>query len=408
MYLTGLIHRARLFDVATRWFRDWVEPGDGRFVTEVFTYESLISGPTARTFLIDILSAVHDPPFQLRRVRRKESVRDAIVASCRVPPPDMESLFEQYHHLPEEFFPRTPVDLMLATRRDGSLVGMTRIKRVRRIAEKASRRVADRLAGAIYRSARSLAEERARIVGIPLTDLVSSPETMVEEFAAAERIVSQAFRDRELNFEPDDLRIDDVIGFKFTGTLREQARIEDAIAQHPGATIVEREVHRGSYNAVNLLVDLDLPPAATTIDRLRLCDWGFAAGRGIEPRELAEGLPLYVESGARTFRTEIILTTYEELVQSEFGLSIHEERILDQRRSAPYTGRIASNVSFLIEYLLMLALSPTLEVDSLPVKMWGRYLPDSFSMAVWELFGIRPGEVMMNTFLSEPDDRLCA
>ena len=87
----------------------------------------------------------------------------------------------------------------------------------------------------------------------------------------------------------------------------------------------------------------------------------------------------------------MILTTHADLVESEFGSCIHEARILEQRAAVTYSGRIASNASFLIEYMLMLALSPTLEVGDLPVKMWGRYLPDVYSMSVWKLFGITLG-----------------
>jgi hypothetical protein len=61
-------------------------------------------------------------------------------------------------------------------------------------------------------------------------------------------------------------------------------------------------------------------------------------------------------------------------------------------------GRIASNASFLIEYMLMLALSPTLDVRDLPVKMWGRYLPDVYSVAVWKLFGITLGREQVDSY----------
>jgi len=33
MYLSGLTHRDRLFDVATRWLADRLEPTDGRVLT---------------------------------------------------------------------------------------------------------------------------------------------------------------------------------------------------------------------------------------------------------------------------------------------------------------------------------------------------------------------------------------
>ncbi len=399
MYLTGLVQRDRLFDLATRWFRDWVEPDDGRFVTQVFLYESLISGLPARRFLTDVLRAVHPEPFRLRRLHLKDEVREAIVEGCPELSPRVEALFQQYRMVPEEFFPRTPVDLMLATNPRGKLLGMARIKRVRRVAEKASRRIADHLAGAIQDTARTLAERRARVAGLSLDRMITPPAQMQQEFETAERIVSQAFRERELVFRPPDLRIDDFIGFKFVGPPEEHAIVERAIAEHPRATIVEREVHSGDYNAVNLLVDIQLPPAGETIDRMRGRDWSFGAGRGIAPEALAQGFADYVESGARTFRAEVVFTTFEELVESEFGRCIHEVRIIDQRSTIAYNGRIAKNASFLIEYLLMLAISPTVVLESLPVKMWGRYLPETFSTAVWQLFGISPGTSLWDAFI---------
>ncbi len=82
MYLTGLIHRDRLFDVATRWFSNQVEPDDGRIVTQVFAYESLVSGPTGQRFLTDILRAAHGDTFQLARIGLKDEVREAILTGC--------------------------------------------------------------------------------------------------------------------------------------------------------------------------------------------------------------------------------------------------------------------------------------------------------------------------------------
>ena len=398
MYLTGITHRDRVFKIATRWLCDWLEPEDGRFITEVFIYESMASGPTVRRFHEEVLASVHTGEFRRQRVYVKDEVRRAIVECCERPTVKMQALFEQFRVLPEEFFPRTPVDLILTWGEEGRLLGMTRIKRIRRIAEKASRRVADRLAGRIMSTARSLAEVRAQAMGVELEELVTPPEVMSHEFSTAERIISQAFRDRRIDFEPQDLKIDDIVGMKFIGTEDELRAIEHAIEDHPRATIVEREEHRGTYNDINLLVEIELPPPVDIIERMRGRNWGFAARRGSEPEELRDGFPAYVASAARTLRMEVILTSYKELVESEFGRSIHEERIIDQRRRAPYAGRIASNVSYILEYLLMLAIAPTVEVKSLPVKMWGRYLPDTFHHAVWELFGIEHDVVVGNRF----------
>jgi len=406
MYLSGLIQRDKLFDLTLRWFSNWVEPSDGRFLTEVFIYESLISSPVCHKFLTDILRVVYPEPYQLRRASTKDEVRQAIINSCPDPTPHIKALLEQYRALPEEFFPRTPVDLMMVIGMNNSLLGITRVKRIRRVAEKASRRVADRLAGVIVQSAQSLAELRAEAAGVSLSNLLSPPEVMAEEFAVAERIISQSFRDRQIAFEPPDLNIDDIIGSKFIGNEEELSVIEEAIRSYPGATLVEKEVHTGDYNATNLLIDLDLPAPSDIIDRFAGHDWSIAAGRGLDPSILAADFPDYIESSSRTFRTEVILTTFDEMVESEFGRSIHEERVLDQRGTSSYAGRIATNASFIIEYMLMLAMSPTVAVPPLPVKMWGRYLPETFSKAVWGLFGIDQGMVLWDSYLLDLQDTM--
>jgi hypothetical protein len=399
MHLTSITHRKQLFELATRWFGDCPGPDDGRFLTQVFTYEHVITVRTVRSLLTGIREAVHPGPLQLLRLHSKDELRDAIVRACADPSPREAELFRQYRQRPEEFFPGTPTDVILGLRADGSILGMARVKRLRRIAEKCSRRVADKLAGAIEDRARSVALRRAENYGIPLRQLLSSKTEMAEDFAQAERIVSRTFRDGVLVFQPEDLRIDDGIGFKFVGAPEELSAIELAIRSHPAVVGVQREEHRGNYNDINLLVDLALPAPDAIVGQEVGRDWSALSGRGLGPEELAKGFPAYVEGGERSFRAEIILTTRADLVESEFGSALHEARILEQRHGAPYSGRIASNASFLITYMLMLALSPTIAIQELPVKMWGRYLPDVYSVAIWKLFGITLGREQVDSLV---------
>ena len=399
MHLTSITHRKQLFDLATRWFADAPRPEVGRFLTQVFTYENLITAGMVRTLLTGIKDAVHPEPVRLLRLRSKDELRDAIVAACMEPSAREAELFRQYRQRPEEFFPGTPSDVVLGLRADGSILGMARVKRLRRIAEKGSRRVADKLAGAINDRATAVALRRAETYGIPLRQLLSSKTEMAEDFAQAERIVSRTFRDGVLVFQPEDLRIDDGIGFKFVGTPEEMSSIELAIRNHPAVLRVQREEHRGLYNDVNLLVDLELPAPGQIVDQERARDWACLAGRGLSAEDLAQGFPAYVESGERSFRAEVILTTRADLVESEFGSAIHEARIIEQRQGAPYAGRIASNASFIITHMLMLALSPTIATPELPVKMWGRYLPDVYSVAIWKLFGITLGRDQVDSLV---------
>jgi hypothetical protein len=377
MYLSGLIHRDRLFDVASRWLADHVRQDDGRILTEIFAFERAITSPVVRALVADLVRAIRPGELRLTRVDSKDDVRRAIVTATEHPSPRVEQLLAHYREFPEEFFPRTPVHMSLVTRGDGSLAGMVRRKRIRRIADKVSRRVADQLAGEIDAAARTLAAARAGSVGVPLDRMVSSRQQMIDEFAAAERIVADRIRSGRIVLDPDQVRVDDVIGIKILGTPVELARIEAALDARDGTFACQSEVHEGSYTGTHYLVDLELPSLQENIDRFNGVDWSFAEGRGLSAYHLEESLVDYLGSASPTFRVELILTTLDDLVESEFGRCIHEVRILEQRDRSTYSGRIAQNASSIIEYMLQLAISPTIQVDGLPIKIWGRYLRDT-------------------------------
>jgi len=84
----------------------------------------------------------------------------------------------------------------------------------------------------------------------------------------------------------------------------------------------------------------------------------------------------------------VILSTFPDMVESELGSSIHEERIITQRDNKPYKGYIPVNVEFLVEYLFAVGFSPKVHVDYLPIKLWGRYLPDTVISHIRDLYQI--------------------
>jgi hypothetical protein len=385
MYLSGLTHRDRLFDVASRWLADHVEADDGRILTEIFAFERAITSPLVRALIADLARAIRPGQLRLTRVTNKDDVRRAIVHAVNHPSPRIEQLLAHYREFPEEFFPRTPVHMSLVSGGAGSLVGMVRRKRIRRIADKVSRRVSDLLAGEIETAAKSLAATRAGSLGVPLDTMVSTRQQMADEFAAAERIVADRIRTGQLVLDPDQVRVDDVIGVKILGTPDELARIEAVLDEREGTFACESEVHEGSYTGTHFLVDLELPPFSTTIASLSDVDWSFAQGRGLSAYHLEESFIDYLQSTSPTFRVELILTTLDDLIESEFGSSIHEVRILEQRDRSTYSGRIAQNASSIIEYMLHLAISPTVRIDGLPIKIWGRYLRDTMVEALAKL-----------------------
>ncbi|MGE5311841.1 MAG: hypothetical protein ACM3MN_08875, partial [Nitrospirota bacterium] len=87
---------------------------------------------------------------------------------------------------------------------------------------------------------------------------------------------------------------------------------------------------------------------------------------------------------------ELILSTFPDMVESELGNSLHEERIIVQRDNKIYKGYIPMNVEFIIEYLLAVGMSPRVSIDHLPIKLWGRYLPDTVLDEIRALYRV-PG-----------------
>ena len=57
------------------------------------------------------------------------------------------------------------------------------------------------------------------------------------------------------------------------------------------------------------------------------------------------------------------------------------------RQRQAYSGLLAQNAGYLVEYLLTLAVAPTSHLPELPVRMYGRYLPETIAAAKWALFG---------------------
>ena len=391
MYLSGLTHRDRLFDVATRWLADRLEPTDGRTLTEIFAFERAITAPTVRRFVADLCRTCHRGDLYMERITSKDEVRAAIVAAAAHPSTRVAELIDWYRQLPEEFFPRTPVRMSLVTLRNGLLTAIVRRKRIRRIADKVSRRIAEQLTGEIVAVARALAASRPRPIAGADRD-IEPPSTPAAVGGAAERLVADRIRSGRITLDPEKNRVDDVIGVKIIGTPSELETIEAALDNLEYTFASQREVHAGTYEGIHHLVDLELPPNEAILANMAGIDWSFAAGRGLRVESLDERFKTYVESCRRTFRVELILTTFDDLVESEFGVSIHEQRILEQRDLADDFGRIARNASSIIEYMLRLATSPTININHIPIKIWGRYIRDTVAHAIAALDGGEPTE----------------
>jgi hypothetical protein len=398
MYLTGLTHRDELFDLTVRWLNDDLHEGDGRIISGIFLYEGFISGSFVINKMFHFLGKIFGVNLEMERIRQKQLLRERLIQYLAHPTERTEELTRTFLENTEFFFPRLPIDAVLVVASGKRLVSIGRIKRLSRVAEKVSFRLMDALFQDIKAEAQRIAAKRADTAGLPITSLISSPDAMRQDFVDAEMAVATHFRDKAMGFERDAFAINDMLGFKIIGEPEELAMALDRLKEEPGFKIVEIQEHSGNYNAVNLSVGLQLPDPGEWMKVFQALDWSIAARRGLNPEKARMGFPAYLERGSRTIRMEIILTTYPELMESEFGRSLHELRILQLRERAPYSGLIAQNAGYLIEYLLTLAMAPVCDVPELPIKLYGRYLPETIHAVKCALFGNDIDDSLLNAF----------
>lgn len=386
MYLTAMTHRDELFSLTMRWMNDDFHPDDGERISQIFLYESAVSA-TVLDRVVQFLNRLYNGPMRLGRIRKKSALRKHLIAHRPRQNPRMEELAQRYVENTPYFFPHLPLDAVMIFDRTSRLIGIARIKRLSRIAEKVSFRLVDALFREIQTKAEKLAAHRAGAAGLPLTEFVSTPAAMQDDFIEAEASVAQRFREKQVRIDPNALTINDIIGFKIIDRPEVLETIPERISRESGIRIREIERHQGDYNAVNLLLDIDLPPRDALKARLQELDWQSASRRGLDPVDIQKNIHTYIKKGAESVCVELILTTPEELMEAEFGRSIHELRVLRLRQRQAYGGLLGQNAGYLVEYLLSLAASPATRIPEIPVKLYGRYLPEEIAALKWELQG---------------------
>jgi hypothetical protein len=246
---------------------------------------------------------------------------------------------------------------------------------------------------AIRKRADLLADERARTLGVPRDQLATSQEEMIEEFLKAESRLVEDFRQKREIPDVNDM-INDVAGMKVILENSRQGELLNVLRNIEGCEIVEEERHAGKYNATNVIVRYappreeilshDLSEKIIDVMRLR------ASRPGDSNREFAE----FVRSGEDHIYLEIIVSDYEEMLESEIGRCMHEDRIIEQRLRQPYNGHLAKNIEYLMEYLFVFPYSAQYELGELPIKLWNRYLPDYFDEVLRKLYHIPRGNTV--------------
>jgi hypothetical protein len=388
VYLTSFIHRNALFNIAERWFCNSPAPGDGRSLTEILISDGFIINETLEVLTRHLLGMIHKRPFQHKRIRSKGELRDIICRSNQDAQPRVQDLCRRYRENPDYYFREAPINAMIYLDQQNRLLGSFRIKRPKRIAEKANRRIADWIFGQVIGRAKGMAQERARLSGIPLEKFVTPAEEMFDEFIRAEEYIADSFRNGNIRFDRTALTINDVGAIKIVAESNDLKQLEKDLFQAPDMTILERETFSGKYQATNLVLEIPWDNAYVCQRYRENRAWERYLDRGIPEKNLKMGLEPFLIDVEPKINVEVILSTFPDMVESELGSSMHEERMIAQRDNRIYQGYIPLNVEFLVESLFAVGFSPKIDVDQVPIKLWGRYLPETLSSYIRQLHNL--------------------
>lgn len=377
MYLTSFIHREELFDIVERWFYHRPEPSDALRLTEILISDGFVVGETLHTLADHFLGAVSHEVTHKRCIQFKGELRDTLCRARRDRTPRVDALFAEYRRNPDFFYREAPINGVMCLDETGHLVALYRVKRPRRIAEKANRKIANWFFHTVQDAARHMAEERASRSGIPIEFLLTPESEMVKEFVEAEQEIARAFSRGTIKLDRAPMAISDVGGLKIIGDQEKLARLETVIKGDPTLTIVEVENHRGYYEANSMILDVVWDPEWICRRFTETRAWEKYSNRGIPLDQLKKGIEPLLIGAQPNLKVELILATFPNMVESELGNSIHEERIIAQREDKVYKGYIPLNVEYLLGYLFAVGFSPVVEMGELPFRLWGRYLPDT-------------------------------
>jgi hypothetical protein len=247
----------------------------------------------------------------------------------------------------------------------------------------------------IKNKADSMANKRAAFLGIPREELKTSPAEMEEEFFRAEEQLLEDLREKKpIAGDGEIPPINDVAGIKIILEPFGEKKLMDLLSGMNDCRIVENERHSGRYNATNLIIRFK--PPRKDIVSLPLSEDVISSmqARGYSPYEANQSFKEFVLSGEEDVFLEIILSDYQEMLESEIGVGMHEDRIIEQRLKQLYRGPLAKNIGYLMEYLFAFPAGNHRELGELPVKLWNRYLPDYFDEVLKELFHIPPGDLL--------------
>lgn len=364
--INGFLHRARLRELVQRWMFHDLHPGDVDELLRLVHFNNVYVSRYLERLSNVLFARLCEGTPHVEKVDSKGALRDRI---CRCLPAGCERCAELaagYARRPGQFFRETPFQGSLYLHDSAAGVryaGSSRIKRIRRLAEKSARKLVDWLHESVA----------TRPDGTP-ADLLQTDRRMLQRL-------------QEIRGVPDSRRlaINDVAGIKVVLERHTPEHLETLLADS-GCRLVEREDHDGIYHATNLVVEYRPERTAILGEPLHERMLRVFAAHGYTRQRADAAFHDFVHSGEQHVSVEIIATGYADMLESEIGRCMHEERIIRQRHNPRYYGQLAQNAGFLMEFLFTFPALPYRELDRLPLRIGDRYLPDYFDEVRRRLF----------------------
>jgi hypothetical protein len=387
--LNSCLHRDTLCSIIRRWMYGEFHPSDVELVTRIVHFNNVYISRYLTMFADEVFKSLYQGELFSRPISLKRDLKDVIVMHPPYRNQRIDELIDRYYADPGRYYRETPFHGMLFFAKQSGkeeYVGSRRIKRVHRLAEKSARRIIDWMSDTIKQHADTLADDRARSLGIPKEQLFTSREEMFDEFIKAEERLIRDFRDGRQIQNETNVVINDMAGMKVILEDSEQDRLFSVFSTMDECEIIEREKHTGKYNATNLLIRYAPPKEQILSKSLGSRTVQVMQAKGLNEEAANRLFADFVRSGEDNVYLEIIVSNYEEMLESEIGRCMHEDRIIEQRLHQPYCGHLAKNIEYLMEYIFTFPTAQQVDIKELPIKIWNRYLPDYFDDVIRKLF----------------------
>jgi hypothetical protein len=383
MYITAFPHRDELFDITNRWFSDKLLPEDPLRITRIINYDSFTAWETMLGFITKLNQNLCEKETHRKPITIKKELKDFICGAEGPKSDRVRRLITDYKNLPEYHYVGSPVAGALFHDMENHIISMCRLKRAKRIAEKTSRYAALHITEKIRKTANE--------IWLKYSGKPTVPESLPDDvLIEAEKQLMMSMKKDGFSLPANIMEIKDVMGIKVVKNDVSENRLESVLDRFPDVDIIEKETHSGRYNAIHYVVELKVDSGTVIQKFSALKNHGILKSRGLPDSHIVKDFAAFAETGSDRIQLDLIYITFEELIESEIGRSMHEARIFKQRQHQNSFGNIPINIEYLIEFLIAVGLSPVVNIDEIPIKIWGRYLPDTLGYRIRRLYDM-PG-----------------